>query len=103
MDWYALGVLIFEMLVRSFALLCNLIAQLVAQSGYPPFFSEDSNPMRLYEKIIAGKVRYPSHFGPTAKDLVRNLLVSDLTKRFGNLANGSRDIFAHTWLCVGRS
>ena len=72
--------------------------------------------MRLYEKIIAGKVglflpdnciwtnrlflqvRFPSHFNPAAKDLIRSLLTADLTKRFGNLANGSRDIFAHAWL-----
>lgn len=33
-DWYALGVLIFEML-----------------AGYPPFFTEDGNPMKLYEKV----------------------------------------------------
>ena len=53
--------------------------------------------MRLYEKIIAGKVRYPSYFAPDAKDLLKSLLTSDITKRFGNLANGSRDIFGHSW------
>ncbi|ORY90109.1 kinase-like domain-containing protein [Leucosporidium creatinivorum] len=79
-DWYALGVLMFEML-----------------AGYPPFFTEDSNPMRLYEKIIAGKVRYPAYFAPEAKDLLKSLLTPDITKRFGNLANGSRDIFGHVW------
>ncbi|SCV68316.1 BQ2448_437 [Microbotryum intermedium] len=79
-DWYALGVLMFEML-----------------AGYPPFFTEDSNPMRLYEKIIAGKVRYPGYFAPEAKDLLKSLLTPDITKRFGNLANGSRDIFSHVW------
>ncbi|OCF74469.1 AGC/PKA protein kinase [Kwoniella mangroviensis CBS 8886] len=79
-DWYALGVLIFEML-----------------AGYPPFFTEDGNPMKLYEKIIAGKVRYPSYFDPLAKELLKNLLVGDLTKRYGNLRAGSSDIFAHGW------
>ncbi|BGP12782.1 hypothetical protein JCM10213_007296 [Rhodosporidiobolus nylandii] len=79
-DWYALGVLMFEML-----------------AGYPPFFTEDSNPMRLYEKIIAGKIRYPAYFTPEAKDLLKSLLTTDITKRFGNLANGSRDIFGHVW------
>ncbi|GAA6001819.1 hypothetical protein JCM10207_002335 [Rhodosporidiobolus poonsookiae] len=79
-DWYALGVLMFEML-----------------AGYPPFFTEDSNPMRLYEKIIAGKIRYPAYFTPEAKDLLKSLLTNDITKRFGNLANGSRDIFSHVW------
>lgn len=56
--------------------------------------------MRLYEKIIAGKIRYPAYFTIEAKDLLRNLLTSDLTKRYGNLANGSRDVFAHSWLYV---
>ncbi|KAH9456238.1 hypothetical protein Pst134EB_012440 [Puccinia striiformis f. sp. tritici] len=79
-DWYALGVLIFEML-----------------AGYPPFYCEEESPMRLYEKIIAGKVRYPSYFNPSAKDLLKSLLTADLSKRFGNLANGSRDIFHHAW------
>ncbi|WVQ99549.1 hypothetical protein IAU59_006685 [Kwoniella sp. CBS 9459] len=79
-DWYALGVLIFEML-----------------AGYPPFFTEDGNPMKLYEKIIAGKVRYPTYFDPLAKELLKNLLVGDLTKRYGNLRAGSSDIFAHGW------
>ncbi|TXT08999.1 hypothetical protein VHUM_02473 [Vanrija humicola] len=79
-DWYALGVLIFEML-----------------AGYPPFFTEDGNPMKLYEKIIAGKVRYPTYFDNSAKELLKNLLVGDLTKRYGNLRNGSADIFGHAW------
>nr|XP_031863406.1 uncharacterized protein CI109_001282 [Kwoniella shandongensis]KAA5530478.1 hypothetical protein CI109_001282 [Kwoniella shandongensis] len=79
-DWYALGVLIFEML-----------------AGYPPFFTEDGNPMKLYEKIIAGKVRYPTYFDALAKELLKNLLVGDLTKRYGNLRAGSSDIFAHGW------
>ncbi|OXG23502.1 protein kinase A [Cryptococcus neoformans Tu401-1] len=79
-DWYALGVLIFEML-----------------AGYPPFFTEDGNPMKLYEKIIAGKVRYPTYFDVLAKELLKNLLIGDLTKRYGNLRAGSSDIFAHGW------
>ncbi|WOO81193.1 cAMP-dependent protein kinase type 1 [Vanrija pseudolonga] len=60
-DWYALGVLIFEML------------------------------------IIAGKVRYPTYFDNLARELLKNLLVGDLTKRYGNLRNGSADIFGHGW------
>lgn len=24
----------------------------LAQAGYPPFFTEDGNPMKLYEKVI---------------------------------------------------
>ncbi|CAO1631856.1 unnamed protein product [Parajaminaea phylloscopi] len=79
-DWWALGVLLFEML-----------------AGHPPFFTEDGNPIKLYEKIIACKVRYPPYFEPAAKDLLKNLLTADLTKRFGNLHRGSKDIFGHLW------
>lgn len=77
-DWYALGVLIFEML-----------------AGYPPFFDEDH--VKLYEKILSGKVRYPSNFEPHAKDLIKHLLSADLSKRYGNLKGGSADIKNHKW------
>lgn len=66
-------------------------------SSHPPFFTEDGNPIKLYEKIIACKVRYPPYFEPAAKDLLKSLLTADLTKRFGNLHRGSKDIFGHLW------
>lgn len=53
--------------------------------------------MKLYEKIIANKPKFPSYFDPVAKDLLRNLLMADLSKRFGNLQHGSRDVFMHEW------
>lgn len=77
-DWWSLGVLIFEML-----------------AGYPPFYDEDH--FKLYEKIIAGKVKWPSHFDPAAKDLLKRLLTADLSKRFGNLKAGVNDIKKHKW------
>lgn len=36
-DWWALGVLIYEM-----------------AAGYPPFFADQ--PIQIYEKIVSGKV-----------------------------------------------
>jgi len=77
-DWWALGVLIYEMV-----------------AGYPPFFADQ--PIQIYEKIVSGKVRFPSHFTSDLKDLLRNLLSVDLTKRFGNLKNGVHDIKNHKW------
>lgn len=59
-DWWSLGVLLFEMLVRVFA----------DQAGYPPFYTEDGNPIKLYEKILAGEVKYPSFFEAGAKCVV---------------------------------
>ncbi|XP_040565598.2 uncharacterized protein Pka-C1 isoform X2 [Lepeophtheirus salmonis] len=77
-DWWALGVLMYEM-----------------AAGYPPFFAEQ--PIQIYEKIVSGRVRFPSHFNPELKDLLRNLLQVDLTKRYGNLKNGVSDIKNHKW------
>ena len=63
-DWWALGILIFEML-----------------AGYPPFF--DDNPFGIYEKILSGKIDWPRQVEPLAKDLIKKLLVQDRTKRLG--------------------
>lgn len=51
--------------------------------SYPPFF--DDNSFGIYEKILMGKVQFTAHFDPLAKDLLKRLLVSDRTKRLGNL------------------
>ncbi|TPX65756.1 hypothetical protein SpCBS45565_g04935 [Spizellomyces sp. 'palustris'] len=77
-DWWALGILIFEML-----------------AGYPPFF--DDNPFGIYEKILAGRIVFPAHFDANAKDLIKRLLTADRTKRLGNLKDGSEDIKRHKW------
>jgi protein kinase A len=77
-DWWALGVLIYEM-----------------AAGFPPFFADQ--PIQVYEKIVSGKVRYPSHFSNDLKDLLRQLLQVDLTKRYGNLKNGAGDVRGHKW------
>lgn len=77
-DFGVSGVLIYEMLV-----------------GYPPFY--DDNPFGIYEKILSGKIDWPRHMDPIAKDLVKKLLVPDRTKRMGNMKNGADDIKRHRW------
>uniref|UniRef100_A0A8C8YS10 non-specific serine/threonine protein kinase n=1 Tax=Prolemur simus TaxID=1328070 RepID=A0A8C8YS10_PROSS len=54
-DWWALGILIFEML-----------------SGFPPFF--DDNPFGIYQKILGGKIDFPRHldFSNGANDVKRH-------------------------------
>lgn len=63
MDWWALGVLIFEM-----------------TSGQPPFMADSH--IKLYEKIISGKFRMVGHFTVALKDLLPNLIQVDSTKRY---------------------
>jgi protein kinase A len=77
-DWWSLGILIFEML-----------------AGYPPFYDDDH--LKLYEKILQGKIKWPSYFDPNAKDLLQHLLTNDLSRRYGNLKNGADDIKNHAW------
>ena len=77
-DWWLLGVLIFEML-----------------AGYTPFY--DLTPMKTYEKILSGKVHYPLIMLADVVDLLRQLITADLTRRLGNLQNGSADIRNHPW------
>ncbi|XP_045470665.1 cAMP-dependent protein kinase catalytic subunit 3 [Harmonia axyridis] len=77
-DWWALGVLIYEML-----------------AGYPPFY--DDNPFGIYEKILGGRIEWPKHLDPVAKDLIKKLLVQDRTKRLGSMKSGADDIKRHRW------
>ncbi|CAF4158234.1 unnamed protein product [Rotaria sp. Silwood2] len=77
-DYWALGVLMYEM-----------------SAGYPPFFADQ--PIQIYEKIVSGRVRFPNHFSVELKDLLKNLLQVDLTRRYGNLKSGVRDIKEHRW------
>lgn len=77
-DWWALGVLIYEMLM-----------------GHPPFY--DDNPFGIYERILSGKIEWSRHIDATAKDLIKRLLVQDRTKRLGNMKNGTEDVKRHRW------
>ncbi|KAG7091254.1 cAMP-dependent protein kinase catalytic subunit [Marasmius oreades] len=81
-DWYALGVLIFEML-----------------SGLPPYHQPEANQLKLYEKIHQGPthIRWPAAFSPLATDLILKLMEGNPSKRYGNLRHGAGDVFAHGW------
>lgn len=77
-DWWALGILLFEMLV-----------------GYPPFY--DESPYKIYEKILEGTIQFPNWVDPKAKELIRGLLSLDKSKRLGNLKRGVQDIKRHQY------
>ncbi|XP_050460649.1 cAMP-dependent protein kinase catalytic subunit beta-like [Cataglyphis hispanica] len=77
-DWWSFGVLVYEM-----------------NAGYQPFYAPD--PMKLYKKIVAGKFKFAHHFGENLRDILKCTLRVDLTRRYGNLKDGSMDIKKHQW------
>jgi protein kinase A len=77
-DWWAVGILTYEM-----------------STGKPPFQSDQ--PIKIYEKILAGKYKVPNNLTDEIKDFMRCLIQADVTKRFGNLKNGVDDVKTHKW------
>ncbi|KAF2807301.1 Pkinase-domain-containing protein [Mytilinidion resinicola] len=77
-DWWAFGILVYEFLV-----------------GQPPFW--DQNPMKIYEQIVEGRVRYPSAMSADARDLIAGLCTVDTSKRLGNIQGGARTVKEHPW------
>ncbi|CEI95899.1 hypothetical protein RMCBS344292_10075 [Rhizopus microsporus] len=72
-DWWSLGVLIYEMIV-----------------GHAPFTSK--NPIELYENILLCSIQWPSDISSEAKDLIQGLLKVKPADRY-NL----QEIKAHPW------
>jgi len=62
---------------------------------YPPFW--DDNPSGIYEKILNGRIFFPTHFKTDAKDIIRKLLTADCGRRLGNLNGGTLDVKNHAW------
>lgn len=60
-------------------------------------FSFSSFSSGIYQKILGGKIDYPRHMDPHARDLIKKLLTADRTKRFGCLHAGAEDIKQHPW------
>lgn len=77
-DWWALGVLIFEML-----------------AGFPPFYNNDQ--FVTYQKILSGKIEYPRHFDYAVKQLLRKLLNTDQAQRLGSARHGGDEIKREPW------
>lgn len=78
-DWWSLGILIFEMLC-----------------GFTPFWDSGS-PVKIYENIVRGKIKYPHYMHHDVVDLLSQLITPDLTKRLGNLHGGPEDVKRHSW------
>ncbi len=77
-DWWAFGVLLYEMIC-----------------GVDPFADED--PIKIYQNVLEGKIKFSSDFDDESKSLIKHLLEPELSKRYGNLKNGVDDIKNHVF------
>ncbi|KAK3954352.1 kinase-like domain-containing protein [Pseudoneurospora amorphoporcata] len=79
-DWWALGILIYEFL-----------------TGYPPFYH--NNPLEIYRQIVEKPVLFPARpeISEEAKDIVRSFCTVDRSMRLGNMSGGAARVKAHPW------
>ena len=80
-DYWAVGVLIYEMLC-----------------GSSPFADDSNDQMKICKKIVKGRYTYPSWMRDRdAKDCVNKLLTQKVTSRLGCKRGGVDDIKTHKW------
>ena len=76
MDWWSLGVFIYEML-----------------AGFCPFTSDDT--LSIYKNIINCNLKFPKYFDKSSRSICKHLMEIDLSKRLGNMEKKSLDIRNH--------
>eukprot|EP01079_Euglenida_sp_SAG-EU17-18_P006157 gene6157-1100_t len=91
-DWWSLGVLVFEMLVG-----CHQSSALPApvKQWCPPFYAE--SPFAIYHKILHDPLVIPEWLDPDAADFIRQLLAKDPDMRLGIYGRGVIDLKSHAW------
>ena len=84
-DYWAFGVLIYEMLV-----------------GRSPFYSHGTDQVSLFKRIVQVKYSFPPGglVNEAAQDVIQRLIVRRQANRFGCLARGDMDIRDHPWIGV---
>jgi protein kinase A len=77
-DWWALGVLIYELL-----------------SGVTPF----RGPIQaaIFQKALQAEPKYPSHFTANARSMIAGLLTKEKTRRLGAGKGDAEDVKGHPW------
>ncbi len=78
LDWYLLGLMIYEMLV-----------------GIPPYYSP--NRAQMYKNIHTATLKFPGSMSAEAKDLISRLIDRVPSKRLGAGPADGEEIKAHPW------
>lgn len=78
-DYWAIGIIIYEML-----------------TGLPPFYKENEDHT-TFDRILANRYGFPRSTNADAKDLIKNLLQPDMTKRYGCIVGGAEVVKKHLW------
>jgi len=84
-DYWAYGVLIYEMLV-----------------GRSPFYSYGTDQVSLFKRIVQVKYTFPHGGGihELAQDLIQRLIVRRQANRLGCLSRGDMDVRDHMWFNI---
>ena len=84
-DYWAFGVLIYEMLV-----------------GRSPFYSYGTDQVSLFKRIVQVKYSFPNGgmVHEQAQDLIQRLIVRRQANRLGCLSRGDCDVRDHTWFNI---
>jgi len=84
-DYWAFGVLIYEMLV-----------------GRSPFYSHGTDQVSLFKRIVQVKYSFPRGglVHELAQDLIQRLIVRRQSNRLGCLSRGDGDVRDHMWFSV---
>lgn len=91
-DWWTLGVLLYEMMVSKTNLLHHdRLSRRAVKTGLPPFYDENVNTM--YQRILTDPLNFPPDMPSEARSVMTALLQRDPTKRLG--ANGGEEIKRH--------
>jgi len=77
-DWWTVGILIYEMM-----------------ASYTPFYHQ--NQLKMYDKIVRGRYKFPSHFSPEAKTIISSFLQHKPTQRLGVTKGEAAEIKKHPW------